>query len=396
MAILFLVVFINLIGFGLIIPLIPFYADHLNVGPTVVTLTIAAYSLAQFVTSPITGKLSDRFGRRPILLWTLAGTILSYLILGIADNLTLLLISRIFGGIMAGNIGTAYAYATDMTTEENRSKGMGLIGAAFGLGFIFGPVMGGYLAGPDVQTANYLLPALAAAGLSGAAFLGVFFLLPESLTPELREELRTRPKVPLKQQLRITFSGQIVAMFVIVGFLFVTSWALFESIFALWANRTFHFGPSRIGMILSFVGVIGAAVQGGLIGPLTKALGEKILLVIAILLVGIGYVMLALAGDLSALILALSVLAVGGGIFNPAISSLVSKEAAPTERGFVLGVYQSASSLARVIGPSVAGFIFGTFGHGAPYYLGAALMVPALFMSWVILRHKHTPASAKA
>ncbi len=388
MPILFLIVFINLVGFGLVIPLMPFYALRLGVGAEIVTLTIAAYSLAQFVTAPITGKLSDKYGRRPILIWTLGGTVISYLILSVADSLSLLMFARVFGGVMAGNIATAYAYATDISTNENRSKSMGMIGAAFGLGFIFGPVMGGWLAGPDVATANYHLPALVSAGLSFAAFLGVIFFLPESLKPEIRDEIAKKPKVRLAKQLHMTFHGEVLAVFVIIGFLFVGSWALFESTFALWANVEFNYGPSRIGTVLSFVGIIGVIVQGGLIGPLTKKFGENHLLLAALAVSVIGYVLLANASALTSLLIALAVLAIGSGLFNPSITSLVSKEAKPSERGFVLGIYQGIGSLARVIGPASAGFIFANFGHNIPFMVGSALMIPSLLLSFFVIRHR--------
>ncbi len=396
MPILFLIVFINLLGFGLIIPLMPFYADRLGVGVEIVTLTIAVYSFAQFITAPITGKLSDKYGRRPILIWTLGGTVVSYLILSVADNLFLLMFARVFGGIMAGNIATAYAYATDISTNENRSKSMGLIGAAFGLGFIFGPVFGGWLAGPDVATANYQLPALMSAGLSLIAFLGVIFFLPESLKPELREEIAAKPKVRLAKQLHITFHGEVLAMFVIIGFLFVAAWAQFESTFALWANREFNYGPSRIGTVLSFVGIIGVIVQGGLIGPLTKKFGENHLLLTALAISAIGYILLANSTTLTALLIAMAVLATGSGLFNPSISSLVSKEAKPSERGFVLGIYQGMGSLARVIGPASAGFIFVNFGHNTPFLVGSALMIPSLILSLIIIRRKRASDSLAA
>jgi len=396
MPILFLIVFINLVGFGLIIPLIPFYADRLGVGVEIVTLTIAVYSLAQFITSPITGKLSDRYGRRPILIWSLIGTVASYLILSVADNLFWLMFARVFGGLMAGNIATAYAYATDISTEENRSKFMGLIGAAFGLGFIFGPVMGGWLAGPDVATANYALPALASAGLSMVALLGVIFFLPESLSPEIKQEIAAKPKVPLAKQLHMTFHGEVLSMFVIVGFLFVISWALFESIFALWANRELGYGPSRIGTVLSFVGIIGVIVQGGLIGRLTKKFGENHLLFTALTISAIGYVLLASSTTLTMLLVALAVLAIGSGIFNPSITSLVSKEAKPSERGFVLGVYQGMASLARVLGPASGGYIFVNYGHGTPFLVGTALMIPSLIISFFIIRFRRAEKALAA
>jgi len=390
MPILFLIVFINLLGFGLIIPLMPFYAVRLDVGAEIVTLTIAVYSFAQFITAPITGKLSDKYGRRPLLIWTLGGTVISYLILSVADNLFLLIFARIFGGVMAGNIAAAYAYATDISTNENRSKYMGMIGAAFGLGFIFGPVMGGWLAGPEVATANYQLPALVSAGLSLIAFLGVIFYLPESLKPEFRDESAAKPKVPLARQLHMTFHGEILAIYVAIGFLFVGSWALFESTFALWANLEFGYGPSRIGTVLSFVGIIGVIVQGGLIGPLTKRLGENHLLISALVISAIGYILLANATSLTLLLIAMAVLAIASGLFNPSISSLVSKEANPSERGFVLGVYQGMSSLARVIGPAGAGFIFVNFGSNVPFMIGSILMFPSLILSLFIIRHRRT------
>lgn len=390
--ILFLVVFVDLVGFGLLIPLLPFYVQRVGAGPEVITITLGLYSLFQFIAAPIWGRLSDRYGRKPILAWSLAGFALSYVILGFADTLLLVVLTRIFGGLMAGNLSAAFAYVADVTTEENRAKGMGMLGAAFGLGFIFGPVIGGLLAGPDVATANYTLPALFSAGLTTVALVGVIFVLPESLSEDVREKLRAQPRVPLSTKLRLSLSRRVLLLIVATTFMLTMAFALLEVTLALWANEKLAFGPRDIGLLLTYVGVIGVIVQGGLIGPLTKRFAEKSLVITAVVSQGAGYALLVVAADVPVLVAAMTFLAIGSGLHNPVLSSLVSKEAGETERGSVLGVFQGASSLGRVIGPLYAGAVFAAYGPTAPFAIAAACMVPTLVMVLMLPGRRKTPA----
>lgn len=393
MPLLFLIVFINLMGFGVVIPLMPFYVLHLGAGPELIILIFSFYSGAQFVTAPIWGRLSDKYGRKPILAWTMLATVLSYIILAYADSLWMLVLSRFVGGVAAGNIGITFAYMTDITTEEDRSKGMGLLGAAFGLGFIFGPAIGGILAGPDVATADYFTPAIVAAGLSLVAFIGIVVLLPESLKPELRARLAQQKPVSLLQQISTVLSRRVLVMFVAMGFFFVSAWALLESILGFWANALFNFGPTHVGYLLVWMGTISVFIQGFLIGPLTRRFGEQNLLMTAMAISLVGFVALAASTTLVTLLLSTALLSISSGLFNPIASSLVSKEATEEDRGVVLGVYQGAGSLARMAGPAFAGPVFVWIGASVPFLVAAGLMVPCWFLIQRIIQQQRLAAS---
>jgi|TARA_B110000438_G_scaffold271861_1_gene290099 DHA1 family tetracycline resistance protein-like MFS transporter len=386
--VLFLIVFVDLVGFGLLIPLLPFYVQRVGAGPEIITITLGLYSLFQFIAAPIWGRLSDRYGRRPILAWSLAGFAISHVVLGFADSLWLVIVTRIFGGLMAGNVSAAFAYVTDVTTEENRAKGMGFLGAAFGLGFVFGPVIGGLLAGPDVETANYTLPAMFAAVLTTVALIGVITALPESLSPEIRERIRNKPKILLPDQLRLTLSRKALVLIIAITFFLTMAFAVLEVILGLWAYDVLSYGPRDIGLLLTYVGVIGVVVQGGLIGPLTKRFSERSLVSTAVVSQLIGYSILVYAVGWQFLFVAMTLLAIGSGLYNPILSSLVSKEAGDTERGAVLGVFQGASSFARVIGPLYAGAAYAGLGPSAPFAIAAICMAPTLVMVLLLPRSK--------
>ena len=378
MPVLFLIVFVDLVGFGLLIPLLPFYVQRVGEGPEVITAVLGLYSLAQFIAAPLWGRLSDKYGRKPVLVITSFGFALSYLILAGAHTLGLLIISRLFGGFMAGNISAAQAYVSDVTTPENRAKGMGVIGAAFGLGFVFGPAIGGVLGGGDLATADYVTPALVAAALTTLAAVGAVLFLGESLAPDRRAQ----PHETAGRSLRfgLLAGRRTLIVLVTAGFLVITGWAQFETIFALWSHVEFHYGPRKIGFVLTFMGILSAIVQGGLMGPLTRRIRERGLVVIALLLLMAGYLWLPYVSREPPLFAAAALLALGSALFTPAISSLVSREAQGHEQGAVLGVYQSATALGRVAGPAVSGTIYASLGFDAPYQFAALLLIPALIL----------------
>ncbi|MDX2221779.1 MAG: MFS transporter [Rhodospirillaceae bacterium] len=384
---LFLIVFVNLLGFGIVIPLLPLYAVRLGAGPELASFVVGLYSLMQLLTSPFLGRLSDKFGRRPILMVSLALAVVSYVLLAIADSMWLLIVSRIIGGAVAGNLATAFAYVTDITTPENRAKSMGLLGASFSLGFVFGPALGGILAGDDMATANFVLPAVFAAALTLVALAGVIFALPESLSPELRAKAAAVPRQGFAAQLRVTLSRRVLVALCGVGFCGMVIWSLLEGVFSIWALDVLALGPRDIGFIYGYTGILAAVVQGGLIGPITRRFGERAVVAFTVFAYGGGFLWLAAVSTLPMMLAAMSLLALGNGFFNPAMSSLVSKEAADHERGAVLGAYQAAGSLGRIIGPSVAGFIYAGLGASAPYLIGAALALPAAAFL-VMSRHK--------
>ena len=380
---LFLIVVIDLVGFGLVIPLLPFYAVRFGASPQLVTSLLAVYSLMALLSAPLWGRLSDRIGRRPVLMSSLAAGALAYLWMGAADALWMLFAARGLAGICAGNIAAAQAYIADVTTPENRAKGMGLIGAAFGLGFIIGPALGGLLAGNNPASADLAMPAWVAAGLSGMALLGVAFLLSESRPFEARQNMPARSRfAAILGALR----RPILSRLILVFFLVILAFSGMESTFALWAMRQFGWGPSQVAYVFAYVGLLSAVLQGGLIGRLSRRFGEERLLLVGLALIGIGLLTLPAARWLSLLALMLAALAVGMGLVQPSLNSLISRRAGREEQGEVLGVSQSVGSLARVLGPLAAGFLFAEFGRDAPYLWGAALVAAAWLLTVLLWR----------
>jgi DHA1 family tetracycline resistance protein-like MFS transporter len=387
MAILFLIVFIDLVGFGMVIPLLPYYALHFSATPLEVTLMMACYSFAQFFSSPFLGRLSDRLGRRPILLVSLCFSVVSYLWLGFADALWMLFAARLLAGAGAGNIAAAQAYITDVTTPENRAKGMGMIGAAFGLGFTLGPALGGLLAGSDPTADAVARPAFAAAALSALALVLASVLLKESLSPELKG-LANRPgRLALAKEV---LQRRTLRDLILLFFLTTCAFAGLESTFALWAVSVFGWGPLQIGWIFFYVGLILAAVQGGLIGKLSRRFGETWLTIYGALLLAVGLITLPLSLSLTAVLIVMALLSLGLGFLNPSVTSLVSREASADERGGILGVNQSAQSLARILGPALAGIVYTVGGRNAPYYVGALIMLVVVAMAIKLPRGEKT------
>jgi len=378
MAILYLIVFMDLVGFGLLLPLLPFYVQRVGAGPEIITLVLGLYSVGQLIAAPLWGKLSDRYGRKGVLAATSFGLALSYILLATADSLSLLIVSRLFGGLMAGNIAAAQAYVSDVTTPATRAKGMGLLGAAFGLGFILGPAIGGILAGHNVATADFAAPAYAAAAVTFIAAAGVVLFLKESLGPEARAALAAQPRLTFREKLRATFQRHTLIMLIATGFLTLTAWALFETVYALWVSAAFQYGPAEIGYVLTLMGVIGVLVQGGGIGVLTRLFGERVVAMSALAFFAAGYLCIAMSMTQPSMLVACGMLALGSALFTPTLSSLVSQEAGDHERGAVLGVYQGATALSRVVGPSISGLVFAKMGPQAPFVLAAGLVLPAL------------------
>lgn len=387
MAILFLIVFVDLVGFGIVIPLLPYYALHFQATPLEVTTMMACYSFAQFFASPFWGRLSDKLGRKPILLVSLTCSVLSYFWLGMADSLWMLFAARLLAGAGAGNISAAQAYITDVTAPENRAKGMGMIGAAFGLGFTFGPAIGGLLAGAHPTAASLARPAFAAAALSATALVLAVVLLKESLSPALRSQAVRPGRIALAQEVA---HRPNLRHLIILFFLTTTAFAGLESTFALWANSVFGWGPLQVGWIFFFVGLVLAAVQGGLVGRLTKRFGEARLATYGAVLLTIGLLALPFSPGLGMVLVVMALLSLGLGLLNPAITSLVSQEADADERGGILGVNQSGQSLARILGPLIAGVAYSAAGRAAPYYVGAIMMAAVVAMAARVPRREKT------
>ncbi|MCC7124578.1 MAG: MFS transporter [Acidobacteria bacterium] len=376
LAIIFVTVFIDLLGFGIIIPLLPFYAESFGATAFVVGLLGTSFSLMQFLFSPVWGRWSDRVGRRPVILIGLAGSALSYMALALADTLTLVFVARILGGIAGANIPTAQAYIADVTTPENRAKGMGMVGAAFGLGFIFGPAIGGTLSafGPSV-------PMWCASVLCTANLIAAYFLLPES-----RHADEMRPTLGRMEALRRAFADRRLILVLALYFIVTAAFSGFETTFALFSERRFGFTVATIGYLFAFIGLTLAIVQGLLVGRVVKRIGEARLIPIAIATIGVGIGMVPFAWSIPTLLVAVGTLALGMGFNSPALGATVSKLTHRDDQGGMLGLASSLSSLGRVVGPASGGFLFDHFGMAMPYFAAAGIMFGAVGVALASLR----------
>jgi DHA1 family tetracycline resistance protein-like MFS transporter len=376
----FLTVFVDLIGFGIVIPLLPFYAERFQATPFLVTVVMASYSFTQFIAAPYWGWLSDRWGRKPVLILSLAGIALSYVWIAFAGSLWQLIAARLAAGAMAGNIAAAQAYIADVTPPEKRARGMGLIGAAFGLGFIVGPALGGLLGGSDPHHPNFLAPPLAAAEFSVVALLFASAFLKESLNPETRranETARPSRMSLIGTAFRTRELRNLVILFFLVTFVF----AGMESTFALWSERSLGWGARQNGYIFAYTGILAAFVQGGLIRKLVPRFGEAGLVAQGAVALAAGLALIAFTQALLPLLFAMALIAYGAGVSNPSLSGLISLSAGKTSQGQVLGVSQSAASLARILGPAFAGVVFEIAGADGPYVVGAAIMICVLALA---------------
>lgn len=363
----FLIVFTDLLGFGIVIPYLPSFAKKVfGAGDFQVGLLMASFSFMQFLFAPIWGGLSDRIGRRPILIFSLSVASLSYWILGTAPTLGILFLSRLLAGAAAANISTAQAVISDTTTSENRAKGMGMIGAAFGLGFIFGPAIGGAL-----SHWSYSLPAFFGCGLSALAMLLTIFLLPETLKPGLAPIAKRSagPKAIVR-----AFTHPHLSILFAIFFLYTFVFSCYETTFPLLAIKKFLYSPAQIGFWFAYVGVLTAIIQGGLIGRLAKKWGERKLIVAGLTLTILGTLFIPFAAGAVTLGSVLLALALGSGITSPSLSSFISLSADPTEQGGILGMSQSLSSLARILGPVWGGFSMQRWGVQFPYVSCAVIL----------------------
>jgi DHA1 family tetracycline resistance protein-like MFS transporter len=388
LAVLFLTVFLDLLGFGLIIPLQPLFAEHLGASGLEVGLLMTSYSAMQFVFAPVWGRISDRVGRRPVLLVSIAASVLAMLLFASARELWVLFVARTFAGIANANLGTAQAYIADVTPPEKRARGMGMIGAAFGMGFVLGPALGGLLA-----HFGWTAPALGAAALSFVNLVLAWFLLPESLPKEQRARAAARRTSRLAT-FRESLSHPLLPFLFALFFLTTLGFSQLEATFGLYTLKRFGFGVAENGYLFGFIGVILALVQGGLIHPLQKRFGEPALLVGGTALLAAGLFFVPVADGLPGLLAALGVLALGHGVQAPALSSLVSKQAEPHRLGGVLGANQSMGSLARILGPIAAGSLFDLAGESAPFHVAGAVLVVSVALTLVILVRRPRVAEA--
>jgi DHA1 family tetracycline resistance protein-like MFS transporter len=402
LVVIFTTVFIDLVGFGIVIPVLPFYAEgtRFNATPRTVGLLFASYSVMQLIFSPILGRLSDKYGRRPVLLISIIGTGIGFLLLGFAWTLSILFLGRILDGITGGNISTAQAYIADITTKENRAKGMGLIGAAFGLGFVFGPAIGGILSRWGVA-----IPFMFAAALCFANATLLYFTLPETVTADHPARVSAAGGRGLSQLLQ-SLKNPRLGFVLVIYFLFIVAFSIMTTSFSLYTMFRFGYDAQHTGYLFAYVGILAVIVQGGLIGRLVKRFGELPLVVVGAFLFAGSLFAVPFVGPQSGGLLAMLV---GGGLFSignslstPSLTSLASKSVGAAEQGTVLGVTQSVASLARAVGPTLAALLIHSAvlhagADGASHYMsdhslfvtfwtGSAIMFVALLLAVYFLR----------
>lgn len=376
-AALFVFCVIDTLGFGILIPLIPYMADRFGAPAQLITPILGSYSLCQLLAAPMWGRLSDRYGRRPILMSSLAGACVSYVLLGLARNLWWLLASRILAGLMAGNIAAAFAYGSDVSSADRRTATLGLVGAAIGIGFTLGQPLGGLLAGRDPAHADFVAPAVVSACLSLLAILLVRFVLPESHTAEHR---RQHPEEPRRGAIRL-LSERVALRRLAFATLAVTySQSILESIFAIFALHRYGFGPRTVGFLLFAVAFPALIMQGGVVRSLAPRLGEARLAMLGVFAYVAGLVTLGEASAVAGTLMGLTLCGIGLGAYNPSAFALASKQSRGHDRGAVLGAYAASASLARVVGPFTSGPIYALLGAAAPFLIGACVTLPAAWL----------------
>jgi MFS transporter, DHA1 family, tetracycline resistance protein len=379
--ILLLTVFVDMVGFGIVVPVLPLYTERFDATPLAIGMLLAVYSGMGFIFSPIVGALSDRLGRRSILLCATIGQAAGFLIMGMANSLLWLFVARIIDGIFGANVSTTQAYVADVTPPEDRSRAMGLLGAAFGVGFIFGPLIGGVLSQISLSAPFYF-----AAGLAAANAVLIFFVLPESLPA------RDNSKPDRDSFVRLFREGlgAVIVPLMAAYFFMMTGFSILTSFFAIFTEDRFGYNASANGYIFAGIGVIAVIVQAGLIGPLVKRFTEKRIAIAGLALLSCSIFVLPLAHATIVLLCAGAGIALGNSFINPTINGLVSRLVNKYWQGRVLGLMQAAASLGRFIGPVLGGWLL-TFNlrHSpdfgkAPFWFGGTLLIVSLVLTTLV------------
>ncbi len=379
--VLFVVVFIDLLGYGTIIPLLPFYVERVGGGAVFVGLLGSLYALMQLLSGPILGALGDHYGRRPILLGSIIGTAVAYLILATANAPAFLVAAILLDGITGGNLSTAYAYIADVTVPETRARGMGLVGAAFGLGLMLGPAMGGLLSAYGLS-----VPAFAACAFASANVLLVWFGLKESLPRDKRSKILRWRSLNWISQLVALARLNTVRILLVAMFLLNLAFAGLQTNFPLYSQARFGWTTTQNGIFFAFVGVCAVVIQGFLLGKIQPRFGDKRLALsgLAMMMGALFLVAFAPAGWMMYPLVALG--ALGSGTSIPTLTGLISQRVAADEQGRLMGGTQVVLSLAAIVGPTCAGLAFERVGVSAPYVLGAMFAALALLCAWYGLR----------
>lgn len=378
---LFFTLVVIMLGFGMVIPILPFYIEHFGASGSALGMLMAVYALMQFIFAPVWGRLSDRYGRKPILMLGVLGNAASQLFFGLSTQLWMLFVARALAGILSSaTLPTAMAYVGDSTSDEERGGGMGILGAAMGVGMVIGPGLGGWLAERSLP-----LPFFVAAALSTVALLLIALILPESLPPEAREPVAV---TSTGSRLRVLWQALLGPIGFLLLLAFVLSFGLtnFEGVFGLYVLHRFEYGPREVGTILMIIGVISAVVQGVLTGPLSKRWGEALLIKGSLLVSAIGFVLMLLAVDFVTVVLTVGFFIVGNAMLRPAVSSLTSKRATGGQ-GVAMGLNNSFMSLGRIVGPVWAGFLF-DINISYPYLSGGIVMLVGFILCLFFLERK--------
>lgn len=385
-----LIVLIDMLGFALIVPLLAFYADSFDATAFQTGLLVSSYAAMQMIGAPILGRLSDRYGRRPVFLISILGTFTGFIILGLANSLWMLFVSRILSGLTAGNISVAQAYIADVTDQKNRARGMGMIGAAFGVGFILGPAIGGTL-----SVFGFSVPSFVAAGLAFINLLTVFFWLPESLTVERRAELTSQKKDGSLNSLIAALRRPFIGPLLWVRFGFAIAFNSFQTVFPLYVLSKFGLNAQQTGYILAYIGVVLVIMQGGVIGPLSIRFKEANLLVSFVGFSFIGLFGWAVAPSVLLMLAAMLPLAIGAGSFNALINSAISKAVQPQEVGGMLGLSAGLESATRVVMPALASYLLGKYGSSSPGYMASTVMIVVFaYACWRMILRPHAEVHA--
>jgi MFS family permease len=377
MPILLATIIMSGLGFGLVLPGFLFVAERFGASPAAATTIIAMYSVGQFLSTPVWGRLSDRYGRKPILVGTMFGQVLANLLIAFSTDLWMLAAGRGLSGLMAG-LAPAMAYVADVTPPEKRAQGMGYVGAAMSMGFMVGPALGGLIGGADAASATMLWPGLLAAGVALATALGGLLFLKESLPQEKRARHATAAGGRKRGAMLEVMRRPVLAQMVLLGFLVYTAMAMFETIFPLWSNRQFEWGPREVGLSFTYLSVVVGVSQGLLVGRLVPVLGEGRIVIGGLISYAFGLVLMTQAPTWPLMMIGITFTAGGGAMFITTMASLVSKQADPTEQGLVLGTYQSSSWFGRCVGPPISGLLFKEIGTHSPLLTGALIMLPSL------------------
>lgn len=375
------VVFINIAGFGVVIPLLPFYAQSFDAPSWQVFVLFSAYSLGNFFAEPLWGRLSDKIGRRPVLMITIVGNAITYLLLAFAPSLAAAMVIRFVGGILTGNISTIQGYIADVTPPDRRAARMGLLGAAFSLGFVTGPTIGGLLAHPEAGTAGFRPPLFLAAALCVLAGTGIALFVKET-----RHGHSDAPERGRLAGVKDAFAHPVIWRVLSVSLIAVAGFAGMEASFGLWAQARFDWGPRQIGLCFLVIGVTAAIAQGYLAGRLARWFGETTTLIIGLCFIGLGFAAQPFVTSWPYAVLGMITVALGQSLTFPNISAVLSRASPPERQGEMLGLNMAAMAMARIVGPLAVAPLFAGFGPDAPFTVAAILILPALAMAWQVKR----------